>query len=66
MPYLRLHDFAETAVEEQASIVRGLKEGEGLSNEDAAVKDAVSELLQRKENLAKLQRDLALLEEVPA
>ena len=61
-----INEDAEAAVEEQASKVRGLKEGEGLSNDDAVVKDAVSELLQRKEKLAKLQRDLALLEEVAA
>ena len=61
-----INEIAEAAVEEQASKVRTLKEGEGLSNEDEAVKDAVAELLQRKEKLAKLQQDLALLEEVAA
>lgn len=46
--------------------VRALKEGDGLTNEDESVKDAVAELLERKEKLEKLQRDMAIQEQVAA
>ena len=46
--------------------MRSLKEGGGLTNEDSAVKDAVAELLQLKERLEKLQRDVAIMEQVAA
>ena len=45
---------AERAVEEQAAVVRELKEGEGLGNGDERVKKAVGELLKRKDRLAVL------------
>lgn len=60
-------DGAESAVEEQANAVRELKEGQGLTNEDAAVKEAVAELLSRKGRLQSLQDDAARAEEeIPA
>ena len=46
--------------------MRALKEGEGLTNEDGPVKDAVAELLKRKEKLEKLQRDLEITKQVEA
>lgn len=49
---------AEAGVEEQASAVRELKESQGMSNNDEAVKGAVAELLKRKETLQGLQNRL--------
>lgn len=46
---------AEAAVQEQAAAVRALKEGQGLTNADPQVQDAVAELQQRKAALAELQ-----------
>lgn len=46
---------AEAAVQEQAAAVRALKEGQGLTNADPQVQNAVAELQQRKDTLAKLQ-----------
>ncbi len=40
--------FAESAVEQQASAVRELKEGQGLGNEDEAVKARRSQPLGRR------------------
>ena len=50
---------AEAAVTDQAEAVRALKEGQGLTNADEAVRAAVAELLQRKERVEVLQRALA-------
>ena len=50
----------EQSVREQADVVRGLKEGEGLSNSDPKVKEAVAELLSRKERLAELMGEAEL------
>lgn len=46
---------AEAAVQEQAAAVRALKEGQGLTNADSKVQDAVAELQQLKAVLAELQ-----------
>lgn len=45
----------ELEVEEQAALVRQLKENQGLKNSDPLVKEAVAVLLHKKEELAKLQ-----------
>lgn len=60
------HSTAEAAVEEQAKVVRDLKEGKGLTNADEEVKAAVAELLARKEKVERVQRSIeALQKEVP-
>lgn len=57
---------AEAAVEEQAKVVRDLKEGKGLTNADEEVKAAVAELLARKEKVERIQKSIeALQKEVP-
>ncbi|GAB4816513.1 hypothetical protein N2152v2_003559 [Parachlorella kessleri] len=50
---------AEAAVQEQAAAVRQLKEDQGLTNADDAVKAAVAELLARKEKLEHLKQRAA-------
>ena len=46
---------AEAAVEEQAGVVRDLKEGRGLTNADEEVKAAVAELIKRKDKVERIQ-----------
>ena len=50
---------AEQEVEQQASKVRALKEGQGLGNDDPAVQEAVAELLALKQRLEDTQGRLA-------
>ena len=45
---------AEAAAVEQAEVVRQMKEGQGLTNKDAAVVAAVEDLLKRKEHVSAL------------
>jgi hypothetical protein len=45
----------EAVVAERGDAVRALKEGEGLTNEDERVKEAVQELLEEKEKLAHMK-----------
>lgn len=52
----------EEAVEEQAALVRALKEEHGLSNDDEDVKENVASLLRRKAKLEALQKRLAAAE----
>lgn len=59
------HYTAEKAVSEQGSKVRALKEGQGMSNEDAQVKEAVTELLKRKEKLQQINDRLELVQRQP-
>ena len=53
--------LAETAVADQAEVVRELKEGQGLTNKDEPVVAAVEELLKRKQHVAALQEALEQL-----
>jgi len=53
--------LAETAVADQAEVVRKLKEGQGLNNKDEPVVAAVEELLKRKQHVAALQEALEQL-----
>ena len=46
---------AEAAIVEQAEVVRELKEGQGLGNQDPLVAVAVAELLVRKERVASMK-----------
>lgn len=50
---------AEEAVAEQAALVRELKEGKGLTNADEEVKEAVADLMERKDRLAAAQASVA-------
>ena len=52
---------AETAVADQAEVVRELKEGQGLNNKDEPVVAAVEELLRRKQRVTALQEALEQL-----
>lgn len=52
-------------MEEQGGEVRSLKEGQGLTNSDPAVKAAVDELLQRKNKLQQMQERLAAAQDAP-
>ena len=46
---------ARAAVEEQGEVVRGLKEGQGLTNQDERVVAGVAELMRRKARVAELE-----------
>eukprot|EP00879_Flechtneria_rotunda_P019675 GHRR01020674.1.p1 GENE.GHRR01020674.1~~GHRR01020674.1.p1 ORF type:complete len:231 (+),score=83.46 GHRR01020674.1:689-1381(+) len=54
-PSLEDVQAAGTAVQEQAATVRQLKEGQGLTNQDFQVQEAVANLQERKKALAELQ-----------
>lgn len=49
---------AEAAVDQQAELVRSLKQGQGLSNQDPQVQDAVAELKLRKQYVEDLRRQM--------
>lgn len=55
----------EKGVEEQGAKVRALKEGEGLTNSDPPVKEAVAELIRRKEKLQQMNDRMAMAGEKP-
>lgn len=57
---------AEAAVVEQAEVVRQMKEGQGLTNKDAAVVAAVEDLLKRKEHVSALHADIDAAAEAEA
>lgn len=53
-------------MEEQAKVVRELKEGKQLTNADEEVKAAVAELLARKEKVERIQKSVeAAQKQVP-
>lgn len=54
-PWLKVEDLEEN-VAKQASLVRKLKEEEGLGNKDPRVADAVKELLRLKDQLAGIKK----------
>lgn len=54
---------AEAAVTEQANVVRELKEGKGLTNQDEEVQAAVAELIKRKEKVERVQHAAKFAEE---
>ncbi len=54
---------AEAAVTEQANVVRELKEGKGLTNQNEEVQAAVAELIKRKEKMERIQHAAKFAEE---